>query len=172
MNSNTLIDNSVDCNIVVNNSVNGKSVNNMANNVTLPNNNGNYDNMFNNYVRDIAVNDDNKFNNCMQDNGVNDDQLVNDYGMNSTRAHEPNEITRPTPRKRKTISFSPKDNSNYLPVPFPRSKGSYRVQRGIPRGLCYGCRDKGHYQNTCPFRNVSNTSGNDQLCQLGRSNIM
>ena len=45
----------------------------MANNVTLPNNNGNYDNMFNNYVQDIAVNDDNKFNNCVQDNGVKDD---------------------------------------------------------------------------------------------------
>ena len=63
MNSITLIDNGVNCNIVVNNSVNGKSVNNMANNVTLPNNIGNYDNMFNNSVQDNGVNDDNMFNN-------------------------------------------------------------------------------------------------------------
>ena len=34
---------------------------------------------------------------------------------------------RPTPRKRKTIIFSPKDNSNYFPVPSPRSKGNYTV---------------------------------------------
>ena len=79
-------------NTVNGNSVNGKSMNNMENNATLPNNNGNDDNMFN--------------------NGVNDDQLINDYSMNSTRAHEPNEIMLHTPRKRKTISFSTKDNTN------------------------------------------------------------
>ena len=37
-------------NTVNGNSVNGKSMNNMANNATLPNNNGNDDNMFNNGV--------------------------------------------------------------------------------------------------------------------------
>ena len=45
---------------MVNSSVNGKSVNNMAHYATLPNNNGNYYN---------------EFNNCVQDNGVKDGQL-------------------------------------------------------------------------------------------------
>ena len=52
-------------------------MNNIANNVTLPNINGNDDNMFNNGVQDNGVNDDNIFNNGVQDNGTNDNNMFN-----------------------------------------------------------------------------------------------
>ena len=49
-------------------SMNSKSMNSMANNATLPNNNENNDNMYNNCVQDNGVNDDSMFNNYVHDN--------------------------------------------------------------------------------------------------------